>query len=356
MSVTFHVIDRNILQSKWHGWYPYMGIEPSSVHTYPLSEYPTIRAMLEHLEEHGDPSREKDDVKRATIPLFIDGCEPYRALADLICSPASLLDVSTIHLPAGLPPIWVCMHVRTDVTMTFFIKTLTGKTAKLTVTDATTYLQMKEQLQDKEGIPPEQQRYVYAGKQMMSRLHTFPMMTFGLGDCSTIHLVLRLRGGATHTLFADMSVQPQQRGVSQASEHTPSWMCISSGLNVEVVCRGAKLEGRRLCRAAGITSYVKKRFGDPWVLGVEAPQTECPACSGPAHVTGCGFFNCEWRWFARKSGGTVDVSSPWTGTKKGQYAQFTSDDSDGGKFALYEALLIMVRPLELPDEKDHPWT
>ena len=71
------------------------------------------------------------------------------------------------------------------------VKTLTGKTIVLDFDSSRSVLEAKRQVQDKEGIPPEQQRLIFHGKQMEdARLLT----TYGVGPSATVHLVLRLRG------------------------------------------------------------------------------------------------------------------------------------------------------------------
>jgi hypothetical protein len=97
-------------------------------------------------------------------------------------------------------PAWTSVHGQSSLKkalelrggMQVFVKTLTGKTITVDVEPDESVESLKAKISEKEGVPVDQQRIIFGGKQLDALK---ALSDYDIDDDSTLHLVLRLRGG-----------------------------------------------------------------------------------------------------------------------------------------------------------------
>lgn len=188
-------------------------------------------------------------------------------------------------------PYATCFYPRS--TFPLFVRTLTAEIIIVDLLPDDTVEILKQKIQSKEGLPCDQQRLIFGGKQLEDG-HS--VSAYGIRGQCTVHVCLRLRGGGVD--MVDLHENPLQEHAF--SSHGPKWRQMCPGMALQGECPNVT------CEAYGAMVVCNLKFGHHDINKV---QVKCPMCN--AHVPNAAipmFYQCWIQYSGQREDGVVRAS------------------------------------------------
>lgn len=213
--------------------------------------------------------------------------------------------------------------------MQIFIKKFTGKIITIYILKDALVEDVKAAICKIEGIPANEQRLIFAGKQLEDYR---TLLDYGIEREATIHLVLRLKGNGIDKIFVNVN-KTDCIVEKEFDLIAPEWRYCKHGANVEGKCTN------KYCVAYNHYVIIQLGYGKFDIL--DCKRCRCPCCNSFVDVTKPYFCYCEWRIISTTKDGDEEIKR-WRKIEKG----YETYDEEKAGYEKYTTLLIQAKELD----------